>query len=174
MSGPQSTSHKTNSPHISPSGSSRIFMWQALQVKKVSLDFPICIMIIPTSKCHWEDQVSLIYNFVPSHTQSVSIVCTWALSHVWLCDSWNVVHEALLSMGFSRQDCWSELPFPSPGNLLHLGIEAMSPALPGGFFPEPSGKPCNTVWRSLKSKNRVTIWSRNPTPRLISGKDEKS
>ena len=49
-----------------------------------SLDFPICKMTIPTSKCHWEDQVSLIYNFVPSHTQSVSIVCTWSLSCVWL------------------------------------------------------------------------------------------
>jgi hypothetical protein len=51
MSGPQSTSQKTNSSHISPSGSSRIFMWHGLTWKKVSLDFPICKMIILTSKC---------------------------------------------------------------------------------------------------------------------------
>ena len=38
-----------------------------------------------------------------------------SLSCVWLCDPWTVAHQALLSMGFSRQEYWSGLPFPSPG-----------------------------------------------------------
>ncbi|ELR50988.1 hypothetical protein M91_11147, partial [Bos mutus] len=50
-------------------------------------------------------------------------------------------HQAPLSMGFSRQEYWSGLPFPSPGDLPDPGIEPgiepaslMSPALVGGFF----------------------------------------
>ena len=40
---------------------------------------------------------------------------------------WTVAHQAPLSMGFSRQDSWSELPFPSPGDLPDPGIQAGSP-----------------------------------------------
>ena len=42
---------------------------------------------------------------------------------------WTIAHQALLSMGFSRQDYWSGLPFPSPGDLPDPGIEPRSPAL---------------------------------------------
>ena len=41
---------------------------------------------------------------------------------------------ALLSTGFSRQEDWSGLPFPSPGDLTDPGIKPKSPALAGGFF----------------------------------------
>ena len=47
---------------------------------------------------------------------------------------WAVAHQAPLSMGFSRQEYQSELPFPSPGDLHNPGIEPTSPALAGGFF----------------------------------------
>ena len=50
---------------------------------------------------------------------------------------WTVAHQGLLSMGFSRQEYWSELPYPPPGDLPDPGIEPvslMSPALVGGFF----------------------------------------
>ena len=47
---------------------------------------------------------------------------------------WTVTHQASLSMGFPRQEYWSGLPFPSPGDLPDLGIKLMSPALKGGFF----------------------------------------
>ena len=40
-----------------------------------------------------------------------------------------VAHQASLSMGFSRQEYWSGLPFPSPGDLPHPGVEPGSPAL---------------------------------------------
>jgi len=45
-------------------------------------------------------------------------------------------------MGFSRQEYWSGLPFPSPGDLLDPGIKPRSSALAGGVFTtEPPGKP---------------------------------
>ena len=42
---------------------------------------------------------------------------------------WTVAYQAPMSMGFSRQEYWSGLPFPSPGDLPDPGIEAGSPAL---------------------------------------------
>ena len=50
--------------------------------------------------------------------------------------SWTVAHQTPLSMGFSRQDYWSGLPCPPPGDLLDSRTEPvslMSPALEGGF-----------------------------------------
>ena len=59
-------------------------------------------------------------------------------SHVRLCATlWTVALQTPLSMGFSRQEYWSGLPCPSPGNLPNPGIEPMSlmsPALAGRFF----------------------------------------
>ena len=54
----------------------------------------------------------------------------------------SVACQAPLSMGFSRQEYWSGLPFPSPGDLLDPRIEPTSPALAGTFFTtELPGKP---------------------------------
>ena len=59
-------------------------------------------------------------------------------SHVQLFVTlWTVAYQAPLFMGFSRQECWSGLPFPTPRDLSNPGIEPvslMSPALAGGFF----------------------------------------
>ena len=55
---------------------------------------------------------------------------------------WTVAHQAPPSMGFSRQEYWSGLPFPSPGDLPDLGIEPRSPALQAdALTSEPPGKP---------------------------------
>ena len=52
------------------------------------------------------------------------------LSHVQIfATPWTVAYQAPLSMGFSRQEYWSGLPFPSPGDLPDPGIEPRSPAL---------------------------------------------
>ena len=52
-----------------------------------------------------------------------------------------------MSMEFSRQEYWSGLPFPPPGDLPDPGIEPMSPALAGGFFTtEPPEKPEDLVF----------------------------
>ena len=69
----------------------------------------------------------------------VSVCLCWSLTHVQLfATSWTGACQAPLSMGFSRQEYWSRLPFPSPGDLPNSGIEPGSPALqtesesPGG------------------------------------------
>ena len=55
---------------------------------------------------------------------------------------WTVAYRAPPSMGFSRQECWSGLPFPSPGDLPDPGIEPGSPALQADALQsEPPGKP---------------------------------
>ena len=55
---------------------------------------------------------------------------------------WTVAYKAPLSMVFSRQEYWSGLPFPSPGDLPHPGIEPRSPTLQADALPpEPPGKP---------------------------------
>ena len=54
---------------------------------------------------------------------------------------WTVARQAPLSMGFPRQEYWSGLPFPSPGDLPDPGMEPRSPTLAGEFFTtEPPGK----------------------------------
>ena len=71
------------------------------------------------------------------------------LSHVRLfATPWTVAHKAPLSMGSFRQEYWSKLPFPSPGDLPKPGIKPtslVSPALAGIFFTtEPPGNPIHT------------------------------
>ena len=52
-----------------------------------------------------------------------------------LATPWTVAHQVPLSMIFSRQEYWSGLPFPSPGDLPNPGIKPRSPALQADSFP---------------------------------------
>ena len=62
-------------------------------------------------------------------------MCAHSLSHIRLfATPWIVALQAPLSMGLPRQEYWSRLPFPSPGDLPDLGIEPMPPALASAFF----------------------------------------
>ena len=55
---------------------------------------------------------------------------------------WTVAHQALLSMGFPREEYWSGFPFPPPGAHPNPGTEPTSPALGSSFFTTvPSGRP---------------------------------
>ena len=90
-----------------------------------------------------------------------------SLSHIWLFvehHSWTVVHQALPSMEFSRQEYWSGLLFPSPGDLPNPGIEPRSPTLQAESLPsEPQWKPPNIRVGSLlllqgSSHPRNQIW----------------
>ena len=57
-------------------------------------------------------------------------------------EKWTVAHQAALSMEFSREEYWSGLPFPSPGDLPNPGIEFGSPALQvDSLQSEPLEKP---------------------------------
>ena len=56
--------------------------------------------------------------------------------------SWIVAHQVPLSMGFSKQEYWSGLPFPFPGDLPDPGIKPRSPPSHADLLPsEPPGKP---------------------------------
>ena len=70
-------------------------------------------------------------------------VCMKLLSRVRLfATPWTVACQAPLSMGFSKQEYWSGLPFPSPGDLPNPGIKPRSPALQADTLSsEPPGKP---------------------------------
>ena len=72
----------------------------------------------------------------------ILVVVLVAKSCWTLATSWTVAFQAPLSMGFSRQEFWSGLPFPSPGDLLDPGIEPRSLALQvDALPPELWGKP---------------------------------
>ena len=63
-----------------------------------------------------------------SEVKLLSRVCLFATL-------WTVAYQARPSMGFSRQEYWSGLPFPSPGDLPDPGIEPRSPALQADALP---------------------------------------
>ena len=77
-----------------------------------------------------------------------SAQCPCSLSHVQLfAIPWTVAHQAPLSMGFSRQEYWSGLPYPPPGDLPNPGIEPVSLtslALAGGLFTT------STTWEAQR------------------------
>ena len=86
--------------------------------------------------------------------------CTQSLSSVWLLATlWTVAHQAPLSVGLSRQEYWSGLPFP--GDLPDPGIESTSsasPALASRFFTnEPSGKPTAHVRGIRRGKDSAVM-----------------
>ena len=72
------------------------------------------------------------------------VVVVWLLCPT-LCDPMTVVHQVPLPMGFPKQEYWSGMPLPSPGELPKPGFKLASLALAGRFFTtEPPGKPMNT------------------------------
>ena len=77
-----------------------------------------------------------------------------SLSHVRLFAApWTEAYQTPLSMGFSRQEYWSGLPFPSPGDLPDPGIEPRSPTLQADTLTsEPPGKPLNIKTEKIISK----------------------
>ena len=93
-------------------------------------------------------------------------------SRVYLCATpWTVVCSLSWenpSMGFSRQEYWSGLPCPPPGNLPDPGIELWSSALQADSLPVPPRKP-NQTWKLINSEvkrinsevkliHKVTLW----------------
>ena len=75
---------------------------------------------------------------------------------------WTVAYQAPLSMGFSRQEYWSGLPFPSPGDLPDSGIEPRSPALQADALPsEPPGR---LYLKLSKLQTEPTLLCGSPSP----------
>ena len=74
---------------------------------------------------------------------------------------WTVAYQASLSMGFSRQEYWRGLPFPSPGDLPDPGIGPGSPALEAAALTsEAPGKPWGTRFQSFSESahHRREVW----------------
>ena len=91
----------------------------------------------------------LLPSVVSSHTRNcvissnyrvpgvVCVCCVLScsgMSDSWHVTPWTVARQAPLPMGFSRQEYWSGLPLPPPGDLPNSGIESASPTLAGGSF----------------------------------------
>ena len=83
-------------------------------------------------------------------------MCVLSLSESFAAP-WAVARQAPLSMGFSRQEHWSELPRPPPGDLLNPGIELRFPTLQADSLPSESpGKPRVTSLEA-PSPNTATL-----------------
>ena len=93
-------------------------------------------------------------------TKSCLTLATW----------WTVACQGPLSMGFSRPEYWSELPFPSPGDLPDPEIEPGSPALPADFLPTELQGKARTQLKFLEQMNGYhwlvnLVWvGRSPFP----------
>ena len=73
---------------------------------------------------------------------------------------WTVGYQAPQSMEFSRQEYWSGLPFPSPGDLPNPRIEPRSPALWADSLPsEPPGKPLKTADELNYSRTSLNVFN---------------
>ena len=84
------------------------------------------------NKIHAQDPAYFLWWSICALLWSQSLQCVWLFA-----TPWTVARQASLSMGFSRQEYWSGLPCPPPGDLLGAGIKPVSPASPslaGEFF----------------------------------------
>ena len=108
------------------------------------------------------------YFYLPNFSQCVHTsfkTRKWKWSRSVMSDSlrlWTVTHQTPLSKGFSRQEYWSGLPFPSPGDLPNPGIEPRSPTLQADALTSaPPGKPLilNTSLFSQSYPILATPWT---------------
>ena len=81
-----------------------------------------------------------------------------AQSRPTLCDPMDCSYQAPLSMGFSRQEYWSGVPLPSPGDLPDQGVEPGSRALQADALPsEPPGKSHSCIYINVQMSLFVRI-----------------
>ena len=95
--------------------------------------------------------------------QQLQLLCAQLFSRIQLfAAAWTIALQAPLSMEFSSQEYWSELPFPSPSDLPDPGIELgslVSPTLARGFFIiVPPGKPIITTTTILINVVSSIFW----------------
>ena len=130
--------HKVFNSHcefgLIPLGFSSVLFWKPdlITCRCVSLLFyEFKILSIICSFDHSEESTFCLKFWFPLH----ACLHSQLLSHAQLFGTpWTVARQAPLSMGFSRQEYWSGLPFPSPGDLPNPGIKLKSPTLAGRFL----------------------------------------
>ena len=128
-------------PFLNPastSGSLRFTYCWILAWRILSITLLACEMSAITSQSGWNlifwpDEI--IQNTCRNSSYLLVCVCV---------NPWTIAHQALLSMGFSRQEYWSGLPIPPARDLPNPGIRPAAPTSTGSFFTtEPLG---NTYW----------------------------
>ena len=135
------------------------FQFLILKDDAVKVLCPICQQIWKTHQ--WpQDWKRSVFIPIPKKVKVKS------LSRVQLfATPWTIAYQAPLSMGFSRQEYWSGLSFPSPGDLLNPGMEPRSPALQADSLPsEPPRKPLyvfphgptQIIWDNLPISESLT------------------
>ena len=119
----------------------KCFSWSSVLIKELYLlTFCYCVAhaISLLQECFFVAEsltTCSIFHYQQSEVKSLSRVQLFATP-------WTAAYQASPSMGFSRQEYWSGLPFPSPGDLPDPGIEPGSPALEAdALTSEPPGKP---------------------------------
>ena len=119
------------------------FLLQCMKVKSESDVAQLCPTLhdpmdcsLPGTSVHGIFQarvlewVAIAFSLQPLKVKVKSLSCVRLFAIPW-----TVAYQAPPSMGFSRQECWSGLPFPSPGDLPNPGIEPGSPALQADALP---------------------------------------
>ena len=104
-----------------------------------------CWSGLPLPECSQGELPYSIISKMNLGVLSLLCACVCTLSHFsrvrLFATPWTTAHQAPPSMGFSRQEYWSGLPFPSPGDLPYPGIEPWSPAFQAdALTSEPAGK----------------------------------
>ena len=111
-------------------------------------------LFLKKNMLHFSSQKLLIYSeesFFLTQKKNLCLLYSACMLSRFSCvhlfvTSWTTAHQALLSMGFSRQEYWSRLPFLPPGNLPNPGIKPVSlnsPALASSFFTT------SVIWEAL-------------------------
>ena len=132
----------------------------------------------------WENSIQLLLGtlwllFLPLSVSELSVywsgfvyivcvcvcVCVWLLSGDWfIVIPWTAARQAPLSVGFSRQEYWSGLPCPAPGDLPDPGIKPRSPDVQADYFPsEPPVYSRYPLWLG-QHLHHTHIHTPEPTP----------
>ena len=118
------------------------------RILKLSLPWPnVLLLIFVCMFFNFLAALSGMWNLSSLTRDQTCVLCNgkwkWKWSRVQLFSTpWTITYQALLSMGSSRQEYWSGLPFPSPGDILDPSSKPGSPTLQADTLPsEPPGKP---------------------------------
>ena len=134
-----------------PLGVSRGRMWRCKGLKTAAWkELEHCRDCQGEGSATWKQFRRKIYQRSPCRICCAVLSCPVLSDSLWA--PWTVVHQAPLSVGFSRQGYWSGLPCPPPGDLPNRGIEPRSPTLQAdSLLSGPPGKPHPCVIPGLNS-----------------------
>ena len=82
----------------------------------------------------------------------------YALSWLTLCNPMTIAHQAPLSVGFPKQEYWTELPFLTPRDLPNLGFEPESPTLIGRFFATVPPGIITCIKMYIPKRKKISNW----------------